>query len=148
MPKSGSNGNLSAEQKAEKPFVNHAIKNSLRSGIDFLILFLLLRTVEAARHRLRLGEHPWSVCFGVVMLYSKLTSTLNPMRDELGLYRYLLMGKQSQRSLSQVDEPRETTNLFSDSPVLNGVKAPAAPPEIKISTAAQTDVAIKPAFLR
>jgi hypothetical protein len=90
----------------DKPFVNHAVRESIRAGFDFLILVLLLRTVDMIKHRSTIKNYPWSTCLTVAMLYFKLRNTLNPLRDKTGLYRYLLRKKANKKR--KTDSPTET----------------------------------------
>jgi hypothetical protein len=105
------------DKTIEKPFVNHATRNSIRAALDFLILFLLLRTVDLIKNRSIIKNNPWSTCFTVAMLYFKLRDTLNPLRDKAGLYAYLL-GEKPEKKRDADSQIRPTLNVISGSPIL------------------------------
>jgi hypothetical protein len=123
-PKSNDTTKNSATAPAEQRFVNHVMLNNLRSGIDFLILVLSLRTIMAVQERLHLGKYPWTTCFTVAALYFKLRNTLNPLRDELGLYECLLFREERRRTISTSTETRSTINIFSGSPIITATTQP------------------------
>jgi hypothetical protein len=122
------------DEKTEKPFVNHAMRYSIRAGLDFLILVLLLRAVDLIKNRSVIKNHPWSTCFTVAMLYFKLRDTLNPLRDKAGLYDYFL-GEKPQVMHDANSQVRATTNVISGSPVLVRPDSPTEvlPNNLKLS---------------
>ncbi len=110
-----------ATQTEPQPFVDHAFKANMRSAIDYIFLALVIGANDAVKSRISVGDYAWPVCFAVAALYFKFRDTLNPLRDQAGIYQHCLYATkqhlQKQQTSEETPALRQRTSAFKKKPM-------------------------------